>query len=237
MHCTDFHHRLDAILDDRRDPATDRQLAAHAGDCHRCRQVLAEHQMLLLGTSRLEAPAPGPDFSRRVVLAAVADRPRAIAKIRWQTGPAIVAVLASAAAMLLAISLTWLSRSGNPAGNKDVLWTSFSGFGVTTPPYERKGPQKAGGNFTIADVLLQTPHLPQRFGAYRSQIDLAVALPAAAQRLDQIEQIAPGLRPLRASLSVIWETLMLTIPAPVSDSSQPQRDGIGSWFETAIGIV
>jgi len=144
--------------------------------------------------------------------------------------------------MLIAVSIVWLSRADSGASPNALassgirLW--MRGFGIATPPRIQPIEQRtAAGTMTIADVLLQTPRLPRRLGAYRDRIDLAVALPAAAQRLDEFEQMAPGLRSLRASFSMIWETLFLSIPAPASDSSTTPRDGIGGrpgWLSFAI---
>jgi hypothetical protein len=242
MHCSTFQHRLDALLDDRRDPTADPLLSAHAVHCHHCRQMLAEHVALVAALSRLDQPQPGPEFARRVVAVAAPAMPRLATKFRWQTGPTIVAVLASAAAMFIAVSMVWLSRGASNASQNAVASSGIrfwiSGFGIHTPPrIQSMKPRSATDAMTIADVLLQTPRLPRRLGAYRDRIDLAVALPAAAQRLDEFEQMSPGLRSLRASFSMIWETLLLSIPAPASDSSTTPRDGIGgrpSWLSFAI---
>jgi len=242
MHCSTFQHRLDSLLDDRRDPAADHLLSAHAANCDHCRQILAEHVALVAALSRLDKPQPGPGFSRRVVAVAAPAMPRATTKFRWQTGPAIVAVLASAAAMLIAVSMVWMSRANSGASQNAVASSGIrfwiSGLGIHTPPRTQPTkPHSAADTMTIADILLQTPRLPRRWGAYRDRIDLAVALPAAAQRLDEFEQMTPGLRSLRASFSMIWETLFLSIPAPASDSSPTPRDGIGGrsgWLSFAI---
>jgi hypothetical protein len=233
MHCSTFQHRLDALLDDRRDPAADHLLCAHAASCRHCEQILTEHVVLLSAASRLDRPAVAQDFSRRVVAAAVPAMPRSTTKLRWQTGPAIVAVLASAAAMLIAVSLVWLSRSNSGVGPNGVASSGVGvwirGFGIATPPHTQPNqPRSTVPGMSIADVLLETPLLPQRFTAYRKRLDLAVALPAAAQRLDEIEQASPGLRSLHASLSVIWETLFMTMPTPAGDSPAGPREGIGT---------
>jgi hypothetical protein len=241
MHCSTFQHRLDALLDDRRDPAADHLLSAHAVNCHHCRQILAEHVALVAALSRLAKPEPTPDFSHRVVAVAAPAMPRATTKFRWQTGPAIVAVLASAAAMLITVSMVWLSRTNSGAPQNGVASSGvrfwIRGFGIATPPRAQSKELRTAAVVSIADVLLQTPRLPRRLGAYSDRIDLAVALPVAAQRLDELERMSPGLRSLRASWSMIWETLFLSIPAPASDSSPTPREGIGSrigWLSHAI---
>ena len=65
-----------------------------------------------------------------------------------------------------------------------------------------------------ADLLIAAPRLPAHLREYRGAIDdFVVSLPAAASRLEEMERVAPGIRPLRASFSIIWETLSLSIPA------------------------
>ena len=77
---------------------------------------------------------------------------------------------------------------------------------------------------TSADLLLEAPRLPTRFRTYRGAMDeLAVAFPGAALRLDEMEHLAPGIRPLRASLAMIWDTLCRTIPTARGDAPRPQR--------------
>jgi hypothetical protein len=243
MHCTDFHHRLDALLDARRDPAADQALTAHAANCDRCNQVLSGHVALLQGVSAMPTPQLDPAFAQRVVTAAALAAPQyASPRFRWRTGPLIVAVLASAAAMLVAVSMWFSSHAQDSVAQNEArpwgLRIPIRGFAITSPPrIKSKTPDKPMPGITIADVLLQTPRLPHRLSAYSQQLDLAVALPAATRRMDELEHLAPGLRPLRASLAMIWETLLLSIPAPANDSSPPPRDGVGSLLEKSLGLA
>src|SRR5689334_13677747 len=116
MHCSDFHHRLDALLDDRQNPAADPLLAVHAADCQSCRRYLTKQAAVLAGLSRITAPSLDADFSRRVVALAVpqlrrATRSWSVRPVSWALGVA----LSSAAAMLLAISIVWYAHRREPA--------------------------------------------------------------------------------------------------------------------------
>src|SRR5436190_4347620 len=108
MHCHEFEERLNARLDDRGNPAADGRLAAHAADCEGCRQLLADHASLFAGLSRMNTSALRRDFARCVVAAAAPAMPPVAARRSvGRTWLALGADLASAAAMLLAISLVW----------------------------------------------------------------------------------------------------------------------------------
>jgi hypothetical protein len=112
MHCVQFEVRLNQLLDDRRDPDSDLELADHARECSDCADLLVGHEMLLQGvaTEKLDEPAAGRDFAVRVA-AEVAGSARDSSWRRWNwTIPTI------AAALLLAVAV-WhrLGGSNNPA--------------------------------------------------------------------------------------------------------------------------
>jgi hypothetical protein len=112
MRCVQFELRLNQLLDDRRDPDSDLELAEHARECPDCADLLLGHEMLLQGvaTEKLDEPAAGRDFAVRVA-AEVANSARDSSWRRWNwTIPTI------AAALLLALAF-WHRFGGlnNPA--------------------------------------------------------------------------------------------------------------------------
>jgi hypothetical protein len=244
MHCSEFHHRLDALLDDRENPAADPRLAAHAADCEGCRQYLSEQTALFAGLSRLKAPALDAAFARRVVALATAEiRPARTAwplrRISWALGVA----LTSAAGMLMAISVVWYAHrpeltvaDGNAAPARFTSGSRFPGFALLAPPYfghKPVAPPAPTSKITIADVLLESPRLPSRLHGYRGALDEL----AIAERLEEFEQLSPAFRPLRASLTVIWDTLCRTITTTRSDSSPPPRDGTGYFLPKPLCVA
>jgi hypothetical protein len=71
MNCTQIKKTLSAFMDNERDGATSRLIAEHLKDCPRCREDLHEFREvdnLLVGLPRKD---PNPDFSRRVLRAAL----------------------------------------------------------------------------------------------------------------------------------------------------------------------
>jgi len=234
MHCSDFHHRLDALLDDRQDPATDPLVAAHSARCESCCEYLHQQTALLASLSRLKVPALDSAFAQRVVALAAAEvrparAPSPLRRISW----AVCVALTSAAAMLMAISVVWYAHraeltvvDASAAPARVTSGSGFPRFAFLAPPYfghKPVAPPARASKITIADVLLESPRLPSRLQGYCGALDEL----AIAQRLEEFEQLAPALRPLRASLAVIWDTLCRTIPSTHSDSSPPQRDDTG----------
>src|SRR5262245_44290628 len=245
MHCSEFHRRLDALLDDRQNPAADPKIAVHAGDCEGCRQYLNDQTALFAGLSRLQTPALDSAFSRRVVALAAAEiRPARAAwplrRISWAIGVA----LTSAAAMLLAISTVWYFPrpelsvvDGNAARARFTSGSRVPQFAFPIAPFfgqKSVAPPAPTSKITIADVLLESPRLPSRLHGYRGALDEL----AIAERLEEFEQLSPAFRPLRASLNVIWDTLCRTITtAPRSDSATAPRDGTSLSFLRAPSVA
>src|SRR5262245_172997 len=108
MNCQEFEHRLNAILDERGDPTTDSRLLAHARYCPQCRELITGQRLLLSGVRKLTMPELGEDFSRRV-MAQVVVRPAAVVSA-GRAWLALGVILASAAAVLLAVSVVWYAR-------------------------------------------------------------------------------------------------------------------------------
>jgi hypothetical protein len=243
MHCREFEDRLQAILDDRRTPQRDPRLREHAARCEGCRQLLTDQAALAAAFSLRQAPQPRGDFARRVVLAATAAPVRRnSARNTWL---AIGTALASAAAVLVAVSLAWYSRQ---TSETVVAQTSLRrpiaagprgrGFALTQPALtqQRLSPAQVRG-VTGADLILEAPGLPSRLN-YRGAIDeLVTALPEAGYRLEQMENVAPGLRPLRLSLSAIWETLCRTIPGSQHDSPATKPRRTSNWWLEPIRVA
>jgi hypothetical protein len=67
---------------------------------------------------------------------------------------------------------------------------------------------------------------------YQIVIDeLAAVIPRAARHLDEVERIAPGIRPLRESLAVIWETVRRALSGLHTDLNSPRnaQAETGAW--------
>src|SRR5690349_91035 len=96
MQCPEFESRLDAILDQRRDPRADALLAAHAAFCEPCSDLLADQVTVLNTLNRLQ----------RADLVVSRRMPPA----RLPASRSLPLVASVAAAMLLALGLVWQLR-------------------------------------------------------------------------------------------------------------------------------
>jgi len=136
MNCGQFETRLNLLLDQRRSPASDPALSAHAAVCANCDELLADHVALVSCASHSRLPRVSADFSQRVVAAA---RPIAIPQLRTRRlFMAACVALSSAAAMLLAISIVWKARQAGPSGGEPIV---------------------ASHGMNSADFLVGAPHL------------------------------------------------------------------------------
>jgi len=249
MNCSDFEDRLNDVLDERGHPQADPLLAEHADECDDCRTRLAGSRVLLRGLAKLSTPSlflpiQSRDFAQRVVAQVhqppLATAPRPAARFWLACG----VLLSSAAAALLAISIVWYARRGGEGlarGTNEPrpeLQTGparrLRGFAAALPG---KVPAKASNFAAGGDLLIEAPRLPDHLRGYRGAIDqLAIALPQTARQLDQVEQLAPGFRPLRLSLEVVWDTLCRTIPGAHGDDPTPpkQRTSLHTLVDSSI---
>jgi hypothetical protein len=235
MTCDEFEDRLNDLLDLRVQPQADPLLTAHAGDCDDCWSRLAGSRVLLRGLAKLSPPPLARDFSARVV-AQVAE-PQMPAQSPARFWLACGVLLSSAAAALLAISIVWYARRGGEG---------LAGRTTETRPAAGGGPARRQRGFAAAvpgkvgtktgsfagggDLLIEAPRLPGHLRDYQGAIDqLAVALPETARQLDQVDQLAPGFRPLRLSLTVVWDTLCRTIPGAHAEEPTQARSRTSYW--------
>src|SRR5262245_49888473 len=161
-------------------------------------------------------------FTARLRLSRSRNSPRT-RRISWALGVA----LTSAAAMLMAISAVWYVHrpelsvvDGNAAPARFTSGSRFPQFAFPIAPFfgqKPVAPPAPAAKITIADVLLESPRLPSRLHGYCGALDEL----AFAEHLDEFEQFAPAIRPLRASLAVIWDTLCRTIPTTTRSDTSP----------------
>jgi hypothetical protein len=223
MQCQEFEDRLQEILDARERAAADHHLAAHAGECERCGQLLAGHEVLLATVSCLPTPSLTAGFSRRVLAAPareVQPAPRLSLSRAWL---AVGTLLAAAAAMLMAVSLVWYARRGEPVVIQQGPTEHVEGLSHERP----RRPPMRGGSLAVSQSswLIEAPRLPSEIGRnYRGTIDnLATSLPQTVQRLDEVERYAPGIKPLRLSFTVLIKALWRAIPGGEDEPSGKAR--------------
>lgn len=106
INCTTFQQQLDDWLDGELSTDEQAALQAHLQLCDTCRQQYAEARELQQALRDLPAPAPSPDFARRVMQQAT--RPRNTAAHGWLKGSI------AAGALIIALFAGYLA--GNLSG-------------------------------------------------------------------------------------------------------------------------
>ena len=97
MQCEEFEERLNAVLDERREPGWDAELRLHCETCGQCRDLAAAYGLLVEASrwpADLEAP---PDMAARV-LAELRPRPAS-----WRASSIATAALVTAAGLMIAV--------------------------------------------------------------------------------------------------------------------------------------
>jgi hypothetical protein len=180
MHCVQFEMRLNQLLDDRRDPGSELELAEHARECPNCADLLLGNEMLLQGVAMrmLDEPIVGRDLAVRVAAEVAASSYES----SWRRWSWIIPTVA--AAMLLAVA----------------LWHRLGGVnGAARPgqdPMARSGDSRApNDDAPYRGLYARTVELTQEFREHSPQ---------------WAEQMADGLKPVAASMSAALHGLRRT---------------------------
>ncbi|MDX1946382.1 MAG: zf-HC2 domain-containing protein [Pirellulaceae bacterium] len=216
MKCHEFENRLNDLLDERLAPESDARLVAHAQGCEVCGQLLQGQRALLAGLRPFPGPALRAEFADEVVVASLAPgadvefAPREPATRWW-----VFALVATAATLLLTFGIG-RAISRNRAQRDQIVKQnegsppsqSPRGMAIVTP--------RRGGS-----AAPSPPLSGRRYAAFGPQIgSFAATLPAAVEHFDEVERYAPGLRPLRISFVMLFDTLRRAIPGWQDHSSE-----------------
>ena len=244
MRCREFEDRLNDVLDQRLSPERDASLLRHAGECGSCRQVLDGQAALFTGLRRLNTPALSSRFAADVLVRAGATaverapREERSKTIKWL---AVVVGLVSIAAVLLVG--VWIGLSGrNPAG-PTVVKKDANPAPKNIEVAKNSLPSKVSRPPAVANIVKPPSIEPQKtvrdYEQYREAINsLAAQLPSAVERIDEVQQSTPAIRPLRASFSMAIGTLQKTIPnRGLKREPRPVRPDSGSYGQTLEVVV
>ena len=243
MQCHEFDERLHRLLDDRQSPQRDGALLAHAQYCASCREVLRAQESLLRHFGRNCTPQPPPGFPSRFleradVAATLARREKP--SRRWLL---VATIGATAALALMAVTLAMLARPPRPGTLPTVVDIERralepanepgSGLAADEPsrpqieqPRNSSSPvpqQLVAADKT--DATLDSQSIEQYGQVLQS---IASRVPEAVDRLDEVEQATPGLRPVRASFTLAIGTIRRTIPPrPKRAPPKPSKSDSG----------
>lgn len=126
MHCNDFCDRLDDLLDERADVASDPDLVTHMRECGRCANyfaVLTDALNLIespafVGHDEEDYPAPWRDITEAALLEF--RQPAFVVPKPWHTNPVWRTCIAAAAVLLLGVSVSHLNSrpEGSPVADQ-----------------------------------------------------------------------------------------------------------------------
>lgn len=222
MQCHEFNDRLQVVLDERRRPESDGELARHAAACGECRERLAAQRALFASLKIL--PLVPAHFAKDVVVHAELPQtgpvpPARASRWAWLA----VAATATAAACLLSFSPAWNPRPAPPseiASNHSDPTVGALAISQSNPAIHHPAPPQQAHQPAqpTAEATASSPSGLPSATAYEDQIRSWVhTLPDAVERIDdvnylQVEEYAPGLRSLRTSFSLALETLRRSLP-------------------------
>jgi hypothetical protein len=247
MRCREFEDRMNDVLDQRLPPERDALLLRHAGECQSCHQLLAGQATLLAGVELLEIPPLSTNFAAAVLAqsreipVALEMNTRRIGKKKWL---GVLAGLVSLAAVVLVAVWIGSSRQQEPAGPAAVKPASPAAAPKTIEVAKDSMPQKPPAPTSIAKAVAPPRVAPpvaakEEYQEYRDAINSFTSqLPSAVEKIDEVQQSTPAIRPLRASFSMAIGTLQRTIPSRTTKrDTRPTKPDSGFLYSHQRDVV
>ncbi|MEX2027703.1 MAG: hypothetical protein WEH44_10380, partial [Pirellulaceae bacterium] len=218
MQCHEFEERMHTLLDERRLPQSDAHVLAHAQQCRDCRLNLRTWQLLSQNLGPDSLPLPPGGFAQRVVSQWEVRPPAYRSAGRYRPWLLAGAVATAAAVGLLA--LTTGQNRHQPKPRSPAMAAPdrpIDDRGLATSPAADVAPdekpvnagslaqeQKSDAAAATELSRVDADSLQQYSQAFQS---LASQVPQAVERLDEVEEATPGLRPVRTSFSLAIGTI------------------------------
>ena len=214
MRCQQFESRLNTVLDERRDPALDPQLCAHAHACPLCQRLLETHRQILSAYRHRNGIALShPTRSWQNRAPAAHPRTRTIA----------------VAALLATVCAVPLLRSNLPPARRSERPQTALPDSTRSLPAAPRHPRPHSIHETIADAAPATPN-PETLDVAWSELrelnlewlfpDLELPRQQGSEWLSRVRQVGGSLRPLTNSVTSTFSILRRTWPgAQVTESN------------------
>ncbi len=246
MRCREFEDRMNDVLDQRLAPERDVLLLRHAGECRTCHQLLAGQAALLAGVELLEMPPLSTHFATAVLVQsreipeATEMNPRLSEKKKWL---GILAGFVSLAAVVLIAVWIGMSRQEDSARPTAVKPASPVATPKTVEIAKNLVPTKQSNPTAIAKAVSPPRIAPpvaakEEYQEYRDALNsLTAQLPSAVEKIDEVQQSTPAIRPLRASFSMAIGTLQRTIPSRTRRDTRPSKPDSGFLYSHQRDVV
>jgi len=231
MSCDKFDERLQQLLDQRLEPADDRELQHHAQQCADCRSLLEAQRRLF---SAFECDPYGrtgltDNFAEKVVTAFVAEQP----PVRSWGQKAWAGALVAVAALLLLALLPGLRPITNhrvspaPSTNNVVENAAPIVPTVAVPKYvshETSPASEPLGTNAVASL----PPPGQGTNDWIDNLRESIS-EVSLENLEPMDQIADGFRPVATSLQSAVGVLRRTLPGGGENRHKPMPAASGMW--------
>lgn len=242
MRCPEFEDRMNDVLDQRALPERDPLLQRHASECALCRQLLEGQATLFAGLELLETPRLSPVFAAIVLDKAEVARFSVATKPSRKSAWLVLAVgVASLATVVLVAVL--MNLPGDQTENHASTGKPSNSTAVVKNESPNNKTSNAGSPDSIVRVVAPpkiSPTLPLKveYTEVRQTIDSWTAqLPSAVEKMEEVQQSTPAIRPLRASFSMAIGTLQRTIPNRAKRDPTPPKPDSGFFGQTRDVVV
>jgi len=236
MQCEKFETLWNEALDERRIPAEDSLLAAHAAQCRHCAEMLSLTDTLFAGLEARPTAVLSPDFAERVL--ADFNRPAP----RLTKSAMVFAVLALAAAVAVVVGL----RFQIPAGQNPAI--DGLGGGTEVAIEQQKKAERAFEHdprdrvpMPLAPALESLPGLNDEYLAMIRQTGTAFALfPDQVRRAalsDEPGLVSDHIRPVAQPMTAAWNALRRTLPGSATEMPSMTDDAKSSAYPMQLETI
>lgn len=228
MNCHQFEERLNDLLDERLPVGEDESLREHAAECTDCRESwLAQQQ--LVDFFHKNRPRLRKEWSQQNAVAVVQPTKgsRSLLDVRWL----IVAGVGIAAAVLLMFSPAWRPTENLSGENSEgnLNRKKNAGLAVAQPV----SPQTRAAT-NPNEISAQAPNFAMPFDQLIGWQQWVDRIPDSLEEIEQVEEMSPGLRPLRSSFSLAFHALWRTFPTSREPREKSSEGAQKIWWERTV---
>jgi hypothetical protein len=216
----------------------------HAGECHVCQRLLDGQTALFSGLELCETPRLSSQFSSAVLvraevvpLAAIVERSHRRPG-KWLGVVAAIATLAAVVLVAVFMGLPRQQDPGRPVAKTPDPHVAPKAVVVAKIPLPKPTPSQEIAKAIPTPLPEPTAHGKEHYQEYREMLNTVGAqFPIAVEKIDEVQQATPAIRPLRASFSMAIGTLQRTIPNRTKRDNRPVKPDSGFYIQQREVVV